>query len=47
MNKIILNYTDTENLKPDNVNYVFTCNPCIRTAITTKTFNKENFGLKK
>lgn len=51
-NKMVLNYTDTlctcfDNIKPKNVNYVFTGNPCIESAINAKTLKKEDFGLDR
>lgn len=51
-NKVVLKYTDTlctcfENLKPDNVNYVYTGNPCIETAVEATPFKKEDLGLQK
>ena len=49
-NKMVLNYTDTlctsfENVKPDNVNYVFTGNPVLQNALDAKTINKKEYGL--
>ena len=49
-NKMVLNYTDTlctsfENVKPDNVNYIFTGNPVIQNALDAKPINKKDYGL--
>lgn len=51
-NKMALNYTDTlctsfENVKPDNVNYVFTGNPVIQNALNAKKINLKDYGLKE
>lgn len=51
-NKILLKYTDTlctsfENMKIDNVNYVYTGNPCAEAAKKKKPFDKKEFGLDK
>ena len=51
-NKILLKYTDTlctsfEKMTPSGVNYVYTGNPCTESAIETKAYKKDDFGLDK
>lgn len=51
-NKILLKYTDTlctsfENMKPNNVHYVYTGNPTSESTIEKKPYKKEEFGLSK
>ncbi len=51
-NKILLKYTNTlctsfESMKIDNVNCVYTGNPCMEKAILEKPFKKEDFNLSK
>ncbi len=51
-NKILLKYTDTlctsfENMKINNVNCVYTGNPCSESAKIKKPFNKKDFGLSE